>query len=118
MENPLEYSGDALLHLGQPSEARERYERTLRIVEECLGNENQKKARILNGLARTYIEQGEFGDVRALLVEGLRILHATFPEGQEVIQELASSMSLVDTNAIVLDDGRIVGRAESGGDVS
>jgi tetratricopeptide (TPR) repeat protein len=104
--------GGAWRELGQPAKARELHERALRINEREFGPDHPQVAIILTSLGNAWTELGQPAKARELYERALRIFHAHFPGGHPTIDGLTRNMRAVAPDVIVLDDGRIVGRAE------
>ena len=98
--------------LGQPAKARELYEQALRINEREFGPDHPQVGDILAGLGIAWIDLGQPAKARELFERALRIFHTHFPGGHPKIDMLAGMIRAVAPDVIVLDNGRILGRAE------
>ena len=104
--------GTAWHELGQPAKSRELLERALRINEREFGPNHPEVAITLNNLGTAWHELGQPAKARELYERALRIFHTYFPGGHPTIDMLTRNMRAVAPDVIVLDDGRIIGRAE------
>ena len=104
--------GNVWRKLGQPAKARELYEQALRINEREFGPDHPQVGDILAGLGIAWIDLGKPAKARELFERALRIFHTHFPGGHPKIDMLASMIRAVAPDVIVLDNGRILGRAE------
>jgi tetratricopeptide (TPR) repeat protein len=104
--------GHAWRALGQPAKARELHERALRINEREFGPDHPGTANVLNSLGNAWLELGQPAKARELYERALRIFHTHFPGGHPFIDGLTRNLRAVAPDLIVLDNGRIIGRAE------
>jgi tetratricopeptide (TPR) repeat protein len=99
--------GNVWFDLRELAQARQLYERALRIEEAAYGPDHPEAAITLGNLGNVWRQLGELASARELFERALRIQHAHFPSGHPFTDDVASNLHKVAPDLVVLKDGRV-----------